>query len=208
MRVKSKKVCGVGINDSATSVFKYSMVAGKKRVVWTCPYYSYWHNLLKRCYGKSGTVKNRFYKDCTVCEEWLIFSNFKTWMEEQDWEGKHLDKDLLVVGNKVYSPVTCVFIKQDVNKFMTDRAECRGSYPIGVTFKKSIGKFISQISSRGVRSHLGTFSTPEEAHQAWLKAKLKSAKELAEEILSEGGDIRVAKALVDRYENYSENNQS
>jgi hypothetical protein len=56
----------------------------------------------------------------------------------------------------------------------------------------------------GTRKYLGLFSTPEEAHQAWLKAKLELAKELAAEILAEGGDPRVAKALVDRYENYKE----
>ena len=54
-------------------------------------------------------------------------------------------------------------------------------------------------------TYIGCFATPEEAHQVWLKAKLELAKELAAEILAEGGDPRVAKALVDRYEYYKEN---
>lgn len=49
-----------------------------------------------------------------------------------------------------------------------------------------------------MRKHLGFFHTPEEAHQAWLKAKLELAKKLA----AEQDDPRVAKALVERYENY------
>ena len=50
------------------------------------------------------------------------------------------------------------------------------------------------------REHLGYFTDAVEAHNAWLTRKLELAKLLAE---SEA-DLRVAKALVERYENYSE----
>lgn len=38
-------------------------------------------------------------------EEWLLFSNFKSWMEQQ--EEKVLDKDLLHTHNKIYT--NCLF---------------------------------------------------------------------------------------------------
>lgn len=69
-----------------------------------CPYYQRWRGMIRRCYSKAQLGKNPNYEGCTVCDEWLTFSNFKSWMEKQDWEGKELDKDLLVRGNKVYSP--------------------------------------------------------------------------------------------------------
>ena len=61
------------------------------------------------------------YKDVVVRQEWLTFSNFKRWMEKQDWEGKQLDKDIIVLGNKVYSPETCAFVLGVTNGFITAR---------------------------------------------------------------------------------------
>lgn len=42
---------------------------------------------------------------------------------------------------------------------------------LGVVFSKAFRKWGSQIGVGGKRYHLGHFSTPEEAHQAYLKAK-------------------------------------
>jgi len=36
-------------------------------------------------------------------------------MERQDWEGKHLDKDILIPGNKIYSPDRCIFVSSLIN---------------------------------------------------------------------------------------------
>ena len=46
------------------------------------------------------------YEGVDVCEEWLTMSNFITWVESKDWEGKELDKDIICPGNKIYSPET------------------------------------------------------------------------------------------------------
>lgn len=42
--------------------------------------------------------------------------------------------------------------------------------PLGV-YRGNGGKFVAQIRSRGEIRYLGRFSTPEEAHEAFLKAK-------------------------------------
>ena len=93
-----KLVCGVGINDADYAVVEWETIGyvnGKQnqKRVWECPYYKVWGSMLKRCYSDKYQERYQTYKGCTVSEEWLTFSNFKNWMEKQDWEGKHLDKE-------------------------------------------------------------------------------------------------------------------
>ena len=201
MKVK-KLVCGVGLNNADYAVQKFKQlgyVDGKKKMkkVWTCLYYQTWVDMLKRCYSAKHQEKRPTYIGCTVSEDWLTFSNFKNWMEGQDFEGMRLDKDILFEGNKVYSAETCVFVTQTVNSFTTDSGATRGVWLIGVNWHKKTGKFRAQCSNPFTKKneHLGYFTTEIEAHEAWLKRKIKLAHELAEVQT----DPRVAKALIDRY---------
>lgn len=172
----------------------------KRKLVWMCPFYSKWTNMLRRCYSKQYQSRYPTYKDCTVITEWSLFSTFKAWMETQDWECKQLDKDILFPNNKIYSPETCVFVDARANSFIIESDATRGEWPIGVYFDKREGKFKAQCRSVITRKqeHLGYFTTPEEAHQAWLSFKLEQAYLLA----SEQSDKRIAKALIDKYKNY------
>lgn len=206
MKPKPKKlVFGAGINDAGYYVQKfetYGYVGGKRKQkqVWICPFYRAWKNMIKRChYGKYQELYPT-YAGCAVSEDWLTFTNFRAWMEKQEWEGKHLDKDLLFEGNKVYSPETCVFVSPLVNSFTTDSGAARGELLIGVCWRKEKERFIAQCSNPFTkkREHLGLFSCELEAHEAWLKRKL----ELAHELAAIQTDPRVAKALVDRYSQY------
>ena len=202
-RLKNKLVYGVGINDAdyKTSIYEQLPRTNGKRNqkrIWKCPFYSRWFCMLQRCYDKSYQEKQPSYKGCSVCEEWLTFSNFKSWMEQQDWEGKALDKDLLVYKNRVYSPETCVFIAPSINSFLLKRNKTRGIYPIGVcyhTTPKMINPlkrpYQAQIGNRGKKLLLGLYLTPEEAHKAWQKAKIKQAQDLA----ASQTDERVIKGL-------------
>ena len=196
-------VYGVGINDADYVVERKETIEVdgkiKQRVVWVCPYYRTWKNMLKRCYSDKYQERQPTYKGCSVSEEWLTFSNFKRWMERQDFEGKQLDKDLLFEGNKVYSAETCTFVTRGVNLFTTDRGNNRGEWLIGVCWNKRDGVFMSQCSNPFTkkREYLGLFVNELEAHQAWLKRKL----ELAHLLAAEQTDERVAEALVERYTN-------
>ena len=122
-------------------------------------------------------------------------------MVAQDWEGKQLDKDLLVEGNKVYSEETCVFVTNMVNSFTTDSGAARGEWLIGVCWNKGAGKFMSQCNNPFTKKseYLGLYTCEQEAHQTWLKRKL----ELAHLLAAEQTDERVAKALIVRYTDYS-----
>ena len=199
-------VFGVGINDAdyiTQKMEEIGYVGGKRKrkLIWACPYYRVWKNMLKRCYSAKYQETRPTYKGCSVSKEWLTFSNFKTWMEKQDFEGRQLDKDLLFEGNKVYSPETCVFVTKEVNMFTTDSGTARGEWMIGVHWHKATGKFMSQCCNPFTkkREHLGLFTTELEAHKAWRKRKL----ELAYELAAIQTDERVAKALIDRYTNYT-----
>lgn len=201
--MKHKKlVCGVGTNNADYAVTKYETIGyvngkRKQKAVWVCPYYRTWTNMLMRCYSSKFQEKQQFYKGCSVSEEWLTFSNFKAWMKKQEWEGKHLDKDILIEGNKIYSAETCVFVTPIVNTFTVDRGNSRGEWLIGASWDKPSEKFLAHCSNPFTKKieHLGLFATEQEAHQAWLKRKL----ELAHELAAIQTDPRVAKALIDRY---------
>lgn len=201
--MKHKKlVYGVGINDADYVVEKKETIGyvngkQKQKRVWVCPYYQTWKNALVRCYSEKFQEKNPTYKCCAVSDEWLTFSNFKAWMEMQDWEGKQLDKDLLFEGNKIYSVETCVFVTQMVNLFTIDSGAARGEWLIGVSWNKEKEKFQASCRNPFTKKteFLGLFTTEQEAHNAWAKRKL----ELAHGLASIQTDPRVAKALIDRY---------
>lgn len=205
--MKPKKlVYGVGVNNAGYVVQKFEFLGyvdgkQKQKRVWTCPCYRAWSNMLQRCYSTEYKERNPTYKGCSVSECWLTFSNFRAWMVAQNWDGKQLDKDLLDQGNKVYSAETCVFVAPMVNTFTNDRGSSRGECLIGVNWDKQKDKFRAQCSNPFTKKleHLGYFTCEQEANEAWIKRKL----ELAHELAAIQTDPRVAKALIDRYMNYS-----
>ena len=202
---KKKLVYGVGINDADYPVqiketICYVDGKRKQKLVWICPFYQKWVSMMARCYSPKYQDKYPTYKDCFVCEEWKYFSNFKEWISQQSYEGKVLDKDILVRANKVYSPETCVLVDSRVNNFLIDSRASRGKYKIGVCWSEKAQKFMAfGGTGSSKQKYLGLFDTELEAHKAWLAFKLEQAKILA----AEQTDPRVAKALVERYENYS-----
>lgn len=197
-----KLVCGVG-NNNADYVVQRKETVGyvdgkrKQKQVWTCPYYRIWASMIDRCYSDKTQNKNPTYRGCSVSEEWLTFSVFKGWMEKQNWEGRHIDKDLLFEGNKIYSADTCVFVTQAVNNFTLDSGAARGEWLIGVCWNQVKGKFQSRCRNPFTRKteFLGYFDCEQEAHNAWVRRKL----ELAYDLAAIQTDPRVAEALISRY---------
>lgn len=201
-----KLIFGVGVNDADYQVSKYSYttVGGKtvQTQEWICPYYLKWHSLLQRLYSSIAKTSQPTYSECSVCEEWLLFSNFKAWVVDQpevNWEYMQLDKDLLVEGNKVYSPETCVFISRTVNTFIRDSFKRSDDLPTGVTRHTSkTSPFMGRCKDplKRYTDYLGVFKTEEEAHSAWVKQKHQYAKDLA----CLQADERVRDALSSRYQ--------
>ena len=194
----SKLVYGVGINDLGYRVHVREELPknGGKRVqktVFKCPYYAAWVHMLERCYSERFLERNQNYIGTSVCSEWLYASEFKKWMEQQDWEGKSLDKDIIAPGSKLYSPETCAFVLAATNTFVIACDASRGEFPVGVSLFKQTGKYHAQCRNpfTGERGHLGLFSTPKEAHEAWRKRK----HEIAQLVAATESDMRVVEAL-------------
>lgn len=159
--------------------------------------YQAWQSMLERCYSARYQAKRPTYSGCTVTPEWHSFSEFRQWMSRRDHEDKHLDKDILVPGNKIYSPDTCVFVCGQLNAFITDCGSARGRWPIGACWNKRAGKFQAQCNNPFTKKYeyLGLFECPTSAHEAWRARK----NELACQYAEQQTDPRVAAALRTRY---------
>ena len=144
--------------------------------------YNTWVSMLRRCYDPKLQEREPTYRGCTVCEEWYNFQTFSQWFENNYYEipneSMSLDKDILFKGNKIYSPNTCVFVPQNINVLFIKRNKSRGDYPIGVSYHKQKGKYISNCNFGNSKSkHLGYFDNPEEAFQVYKKYKENYIKE-------------------------------
>ena len=171
---KRKPVYGVGINDADYIV--QPVIDGKR---FRCPYYFVWKSMLKRCYCPKFQKRQPSYIGCSVAKEWLTFSNFRSWMKTQYWEGRQLDKDILIAGNKIYGPNACLFVSGAINMLLNDQSGERGEYPRGVCFDRHAGKYKANCMINGKKKHLGLFVTVPEAEKAYLTFKSYLIKKVA-----------------------------
>ena len=170
----SPSVCGVGIVGTKY-VYKINGVQTKEYVLWK--------HMLQRCYSDDFKKERPTYEGCQVSENFKSYEYFYEWCHEQVGfgnEGFHLDKDLLVKGNKVYSENTCVFIPREINSMLIKRAASRGEHLIGVSWSKTNKAFKATVSkNKGKSEHLGIFKTEIEAFNAYKTAKEAFVKEQA-----------------------------
>ena len=167
---KNKKVYGGGINDYNLPVY----IDGKP----IRPYKT-WAEMIRRGFCPKFKEKYNVYHDCKVCDDWVYFTNFLDWYQEQDPpEGWVLDKDLLVRGNRIYSPNTSVFIEHSLNCFMTESTKARGMFPLGISFREKTGRYIAQCRSveTNKETHLGCFLLLEDAVSAYNNFKWGQAQ--------------------------------
>ena len=166
--------------------------------------YMVWKGMLDRCYNEKYRNKYRTYIDCEVCEEWLCFQNFAEWFYENYYEIEgeeiHLDKDILMKGNKMYSPDTCIFVPKRINSLFTKCDRARGSLPVGVRYRRDTNKFRVECSTQknGVkhRVSLGQYDTVEEAFEVYKQFKENYIKEVAEEYKNKI-PVKLYEALID-----------
>lgn len=165
--------------------------------------YKTWLQMLRRCYSQKEQIRYPKYKECIVSNEWLCYDNFKKWYNDNfyqiDNEKMALDKDILIKGNKIYSPETCVFVSNRINVLFTKSNATRGDYPIGVSWNKREEKFRAYCqTSFGKQKHLGYYSTPEDAfYKGYKPFKERYIKEIAEEYKN-----KIPKKLYDALYNY------
>ncbi len=207
MTLMIKLTYGVGINDADYKlrvVKELPKIGGKRqrKLVWECPYFRKWKDMLKRVYSLKELKRNPSYKDVTVCEEWLTFSKFKQWVDSlgiEGWEGMHLDKDLLCQGGKSYNPECCAFITKETNLFIRESVHRRGDYLIGVSYRSDCpnAPYFARCGNpvKGASDFINSFSSEEAAHLAWRSTKRK----YLEPLLIKEKDARVKSALIALY---------
>ena len=149
--------------------------------------YLKWHDMLCRCYNAKFHERQPQYKGCTVCEEWLNYSNFKVWYDQNKIRGMELDldKDILFKGNKVYSPETVALVPHTINTLFLSKKADRGDYPIGVSYEKEKKKFRAAMSFMGEQIKLGTFDTAESAFARYKEYKEDFIRDMAEQYKDE-----------------------
>lgn len=161
--------------------------------------YSVWKGMLLRCTEKFQT-KYPTYAGTSCSDNFKSYSYFYEWCQEQVGFGNlddnsrswHLDKDLLIKGNKLYGENLCIFIPSRINNILTKCDSSRGKHPIGVTWNKQ-DKVFKAMWALG---EIGRFNTAEEAFQAYKKAKESYIKQVAEQYKSQI-DPRAYKALLE-----------
>lgn len=144
--------------------------------------YSIWHSIMQRCFSDDFKNKNRHYKDVTCYSEWLIYKNFEKWYLDNYYkienEQMQIDKDILIKGNKIYSPQTCIIVPKNINVLFTNRRIERNGKILG--FCQRGDKYETYCNEFGKRKFLGTFNSKEEAFYAYKKEKEKYIKQVAD----------------------------
>ena len=173
-RAMEPVMCGIGYR-------------GLEGVDCTAESYIKWHDMINRCYNAKFHERQPQYKGCTVCEEWLNYSNFKVWYDQHKISGMSLDldKDILFKGNKVYSPETCVFVPHTINVLFLNSKKSRGDLPVGVSYSERDKKYRAEMSFMGRQIKLGTFDTAEDAFARYKEYKEDFIQDLAEQYRDE-----------------------
>jgi len=172
---KTKLVYGIGLNDYDGRV----SIDGKM-----IKSYNTWCKMLLRCYDSKYQQRNPTYSGCSVCQDWLSFTKFKMWYDSNYREGMALDKDLLIHGNKQYSPEACRFVPHNINTVLLDCGRARGELPLGVT---KHGNGYSASCSNGYGKRLSKrFSTISEAVSWYSVTKTAVVKQVADKALADG----------------------
>lgn len=149
---------------------------------------------------QGGYQQRKFprYVGCTMSENFESFQFFAEWHMSQvgfGIEGYHIDKDILVEGNKLYSENTCVLVPAALNTFFLSHNASRGLYPQGVTLH-GCGKFQASIIIDKRARHLGLFLNIDDAFQAYKIAKEKEARRWVARL--EAGEFVVDQRVIDR----------
>lgn len=174
-------------NDCAPSVYGVGFI-GEGSFLSTIgnantPEYEAWRGVIRRCYDPASLVKHPSYTGCTVCPEWHNFQVFAEWYTKQPGYAERLalDKDLTILGSRIYSPETCSLIPMAVNSLLTGGGKrVRGDFPIGVHWCNTKLTFVAQIHSGGkAQKFLGYHACPKAAFSAYKVAKESHVKEVA-----------------------------
>lgn len=186
---KSARFHGFGVTDVP------AMVSGSRN-----KYARLWESMITRVL--SG--RDKAYSNVEIQEDWALLSNFLRDISEFKGYDKVLsdkwvlDKDILSLGNKIYSKDTCCFVPRELNAFMINYNKPKGDYAIGVHFCNREKKYVAQAYKDAKQRFLGYYDSEQEAHKVYMKSK----QDQLTEILNKYGeelDTRVVVSLKEKF---------
>lgn len=142
--------------------------------------YEAWRGMLKRSYCPKTQERQPTYIGCSVHPDWHNFQTFAKWYTSQVGyvEGWDMDKDLLVEGNKVYGPDTCILLPRPINSLLSMANMITGRFlPRGI-HKHGTGYRV-EVASLADKRVTKTYRTQEEA----IKVRNKNTIERIDEIV-------------------------
>lgn len=149
-----------------------------------------WGAVEARC-NPAGSVQSRMKSYEGVTNSFENFQHFTEWCHNEcgylnrESSGKYwcLDKDILVIGNRQYSPETCCFVPTRLNSLLGTHANRKTSLPIGVSFRKDMQKYNAQVSNGvGNRLSVSGFTDPFSAHRKYQEIKIGVISSVLEEL--------------------------
>ena len=168
-----KLIYGVGFNSGGTYKTRKDGIK----------LYSYlvWYNMIRRCYSEEFQKVRGSHKGCSVCDDWHNYQVFAKWYNEQPFtgSGSQLDKDLLIAGNKVYSPEGCSVVPQEINKLISINRSKKSGLPKGVRAVTGNDYYQVNVGVAGKNNYVGCRKTISEAFALYKEAKEKYIKEVA-----------------------------
>lgn len=181
-------VYNVGINDvDSSNQFK------PNRPRKNCLVQKKWKTMLRRCYAPSYQASNPLEEKRTVCEEWLTFSKYESWLFSQDFVDKVLTIKLINSDNTVYDPDNAIFVSAQINALILPSKKRVGLLPTGVK-QSGKGRFVAEYKTSNFYKYIGIFDTQDQASTAYKNAKANHIASIAREQT----DKRVKQALLIR----------
>lgn len=152
-------VFGIGINDVNVPIRSL-------RKEYLC-----WVHILNIVNGP----RSKKHPGATLDDNWIFFSNFIKWLHKQpNWSDHEIDPGIKVVGNRFYSPSTCMMVHPTIRRHLAPREQRnKRGLPRGVNRRKDLvsGQPVYSVTGRdpeaGKAVYLGTYDTPQDAHLAW-----------------------------------------
>lgn len=139
-----------------------------------------WSGVIERCYSTRLRHSRPCYSDVTISGDWHNFQNFAKWFYSQrgaelGWE---IDKDLLVTGNKHYSPETCILLPRRLNTAIIHVGS--NENVLGYSYHP-VSKLYSTMVSTPAGGRNIYFKTKDECVKYYYKSKSEQLSSLANE---------------------------
>ena len=143
--------------------------------------YSLWMNMMQRSYSKSVHEIFPTYENCSVDPIWHNFQNFAEWLENNKYyrPDYQVDKDLIQIGNKVYSPDLCSLIPRELNMLLNTGGSLRNGLPSGIRYSSKHNRYSAGFSKNGKWKNIGSYKCLKQAMTAYKIEKENYIRQIA-----------------------------